>query len=67
MVLPTDDLDLGSVDFAVTTDYHWERFDVDATDKTNGFEVVQGPFQFGKANKLEKEKQQVSTMYICKN
>ena len=53
---------LGPVEFPVTSDYHWEKFDVNVTDdgKLNGFDTVQGPFQFGLANKLTKEKLQAS-------
>ena len=62
VVLPTDDLDLGPVEFPVTTDYHWSKFDVNAT--TNGaHEVVQGPFQFGLADKLDKNQEEV-TIYL---
>jgi len=53
VVLPTDDLDLGPVEFVATTHYHWSNFDGNATQKGK-HEIVQGPFQFGLADKLDK-------------
>jgi hypothetical protein len=71
VILPVDDLDLGPVDFPSTTDYHWAKFDANSTNgnvaamsttgsTSGGYEVVQGPFQFGLATKLVKTKDQVS-------
>ena len=60
-VLPENDVKLENVEFRDTTTYHWANFDVNATDgKETGFEVVQGPFSFGLATKLDKSKKQVS-------
>ena len=53
-----------NVEFKDTTTYHWANFDANATDgKDSGFEVVQGPFSFGLATKLNKEKKQVMVLY----
>ena len=62
VVLPTDNPNLGPVEFPITTDYHWAKFDDDATDgkEKDGYETVQGPFQFGLAVKLDNAKSQVS-------
>ena len=57
-VLPDSGTDLENVEFQDTTTYHWGKFDVNATDN-NGFEDAQGPFAFGLATKLNKEKNQV--------
>ena len=57
-VLPDSGTDLENVEFKDTTTYHWGKFDVNATDN-NGFEDAQGPFAFGLATKLNKEKNQV--------
>ena len=57
-MLPDSGTDLENVEFKDTTTYHWGKFDVNATDN-NGFEDAQGPFAFGLATKLNKEKNQV--------
>ena len=57
-MLPDSGTDLENVEFQDTTTYHWGKFDVNATDN-NGFEDAQGPFAFGLATKLNKEKNQV--------
>ena len=49
----------GPVDFPTTTDYHWSKFDVNASQKNGKHEVVQGPFQFGLADKLDKNDKEV--------
>ena len=53
----------GPVDFPATTDYHWSKFDVNASQKNGKHEVVQGPFQFGLADKLDKNDKEV---IVCK-
>ena len=53
----------GPVDFPTTTDYHWSKFDVNASQKNGKHEVVQGPFQFGLADKLDKNDKEV---IVCK-
>ena len=46
--------------YPVTTHYHWPKFNEKATTgKNEGFEEVQGPFQFGLAVKVDKSKEQV--------
>ena len=58
--MPENDVKLENVEFKDTTTYHWANFDVNATNGTEtGFEVVQGPFSFGLATKLDKTKKQV--------
>ena len=48
------------MEYPVTTNYHWPKFNEKATTgKNEGFEEVQGPFQFGLAVKVDKSKQQV--------
>jgi hypothetical protein len=47
------------VEFAATTHYHWSNFDGNATQKGE-HEIVQGPFQFGLADKLDKTNKEVS-------
>ena len=60
VILPTDNPLLGPVEYPLNTIYHWPNFDVVATDgKNDGFERVQGPFQFGSAVYLDNSKQQV--------
>ena len=51
------------MEFPITTNYHWPKFDDDATDgkEKDGYETVQGPFQFGLAVKLDNAKSQVGT------
>ena len=54
------------MEFPITTDYHWSKFDDDATDGNDkdGYEIVQGPFQFGLAVKLDNAKSQVHTCTV---
>ena len=47
------------MEFAATTHYHWSNFDGNATQKGK-HEIVQGPFQFGLADKLDKTNEEVS-------
>ena len=47
------------MEFAATTHYHWSNFDGNATQKGK-HEIVQGPFQFGLADKLDKTNKEVS-------
>ena len=49
------------VRFSETTTYHWTNFDVNASETTlkTGLEVEQGPFGFGNAVALDRNKQQV--------
>ena len=48
------------MEYPVTTNYHWPKFNEKATTgKNEGFEEVQGPFQFGLAVKVDKSKRQV--------
>lgn len=59
MILPTIPLSLGPVDFPSTAIYYWERFDANYTDGGDtGYKVVNGPFQFGKAIRLNKDEEQ---------
>ena len=58
-MLPTNDLDLGPIDFPSTTTYHWPNFDLNATEGKDGVEIVHGPFQFALGVFLDNEKQQV--------
>ena len=51
------------MEFAATTHYHWSNFDGNATQKGE-HEIVQGPFQFGLANKLDKTNKEVSVKII---
>ena len=51
-----------NVDFQDTTTYHWGKFDSNSSD--TDFEDAQGPFAFGLATKLNKEKKQVSVQII---
>ena len=50
------------VRFSLTTTYHWNNFDVNASEASlkKGLEVKQGPFGFGNAVVLDKSKDQVS-------
>ena len=65
VILPTDNPLLGLVEFPLTTNYHWPNFDAVATDdsKNDGFERVQGPFQFGSAVHLDNSKRQVICLF----
>ena len=49
------------VRFSETTIYHWTNFDVNASETTlkTGLEVEQGPFGFGNAVALDRNKQKV--------
>ena len=51
------------MEFEATTHYHWSNFDSNATQKGK-HEIVQGPFQFGLANKLDKTNKEVSVKLI---
>ena len=51
------------MEFAATTHYHWSNFDGNATQKGK-HEIVQGPFQFGLADKLDKTNEEVSVKLI---
>ena len=58
------------MEFPITTNYHWPKFDDDATDgkEKDGYETVQGPFQFGLAVKLDNAKSQVQCLtFSCAN
>ena len=64
-MLPDPESELENVEFQDTTTYHWGKFDANATN-TNGFEDAQGPFAFGLATKLNKEKDQVHNSHCLK-
>jgi len=51
------------VRFSLTTTYHWNNFDVNASEASlkKGLEVKQGPFGFGNAVVLDKSKDQCLT------
>ena len=51
------------MEFVATTHYHWSNFDGNATQKGK-HEIVQGPFQFGLADKLDKTNKEVSVKII---
>ena len=57
------------VRFSETTTYHWTNFDVNASETTlkTGLEVEQGPFGFGNAVALDRNKQQVRSWWKSLN
>ena len=66
IVLPTDAP--YEVRFSLTTTYHWTNFEVNASEASlkQGLEVQPGPFGFGSAVALDKDKEQVRHWNILK-
>ena len=62
VIVPTDPPNLPSVDYSVTTTYHWAQFDKNITyefgnNPVDGFKEVYGPYMFEKGIGLSGDKQ----------
>jgi hypothetical protein len=57
--LPTDPVDLKTVQFSQTTIYYWPQFGQNATSGQNSYLTINGPFQFGDGVQLTKKRKEV--------